>query len=313
MDKNAKIYVAGHNGMVGASIVRALKAKGYSNILTSSKSELDLTNQADVYQFFKMHRPDVVFLAAAKVGGIAANIASPAEFIFKNLMIQNNIIDAAYLHKCKKFIFLGSSCIYPRHAPQPMKEEHMLTGLLEPTNEMYAIAKIAGVKMCEAYRKQYDFDAVTIQPPNLFGEGDHFELEKAHVVSALFHRFYKAKNEGAQKIEIWGTGNARRELRYVDDAAEACLFAMENDFGEESFFNAGTNSDVTIYDLAHKIAGLVGYQGEISFDTTKPEGMPKKLMDSSKINALGWRNRYNLDEGLHKMYHYFLNTYADKI
>lgn len=312
-EKSSKIYVAGHNGMVGGALLRLLKVQGYNNVITSTRQEVDLKNQKSVNEFFESEKPDVVFLAAAKVGGIAANIAAPAEFIYENLSIQTNVIQAAFNQGCKKFIFLGSSCIYPRECPQPMKEEYILTGSLEPTNEMYAIAKIAGVKMCEAYRRQYGFDAVTIQPPNLYGEGDHFELDKSHVVGALFHRFYKAKKENAPYLDVWGTGKAFRELMYVDDAAKACLFAMENNLGKESFFNAGTNEDVSIAELANKIKSIVGYEGEIRFDPTKPDGMPRKLMDSRRLNNKGWNNELSFDEGMQKMYNYFLKTFAHKI
>jgi GDP-L-fucose synthase len=313
ISKYSKIYVAGHKGMVGGALLRLLKIQGYKNVITSTRQQVDLKNQNMVSTFFENEKPDVVFLAAAKVGGIAANIAAPAEFIYENLAIQTHVIQASYEQGCKKFIFLGSSCIYPRECPQPMKEEYMMTGKVEPTNEMYAIAKIAGVKMCEAYRKQFDFDAVTIQPPNLYGEGDHFELDKSHVMAALFHRFYKAKKENVPFLEVWGTGKACRELMYVDDAAKACLFAMENNLGDNSFFNAGTNEDITIAKLAHTIKDIVGYEGEIRFDSTKPDGMPRKLMDSSLLNSKGWHNELSFDEGMQKMYDYFLKTFAHKI
>jgi GDP-L-fucose synthase len=313
ISKYSKIYVAGHKGMVGGALLRLLKIQGYKNVITSTRQQVDLKNQNMVSTFFENEKPDVVFLAAAKVGGIAANIAAPAEFIYENLAIQTHVIQASYEQGCKKFIFLGSSCIYPRECPQPMKEEYMMTGKVEPTNEMYAIAKIAGVKMCEAYRKQFDFDAVTIQPPNLYGEGDHFELDKSHVMAALFHRFYKAKKENVPFLEVWGTGKACRELMYVDDAAKACLFAMENNLGDNSFFNAGTNEDITIAKLAHTIKDIVGYEGEIRFDSTKPDGMPRKLMDSSLLNSKGWHNELSFDEGMQKMYAYFLETFAHKI
>ena len=307
MDKNALIYVAGHRGLVGSALCRALKRAGYNNQLTRTHAELDLCDQAAVRAFFAQHRPHVVVLAAAKVGGIHANATYPAEFIYENLQIQNNVIDSAYRNSCKKLLFLGSSCIYPKMCPQPIKEEYLLTGPLESTNDAYALAKIAGIKMCQAYRKQYGFDAISAMPTNLYGPGDNYHPENSHVIPALIRRFHEAKMAGAEKVTIWGTGKALREFLYVDDMAEACVFLLENysDFGH---VNVGCGSDISIIDTARLIARTVGFEGRIDTDSTKPDGTPRKLMDSSKLFSMGWKPRMSLEEGLAASYQWFCHT-----
>jgi len=307
---NPKIYVAGHRGMVGSAIVRNLEAKGFTNIVTRTHVELDLTNQAAVKEFFEIEKPDQVYLAAAKVGGIHANNAYPAEFIYDNLMVQNNVIHQAFVHGVKKLLFLGSSCIYPKLAPQPMSEVALLTGKLEPTNEPYAIAKIAGIKMCESYNRQYGsihgVDYRSVMPTNLYGSGDNYHPENSHVIPALIRRFHEAKINKAPEVVIWGTGTPRREFLYVDDMAAASIFVMDLDkkiydqYTEpmQSHINVGFGSDVTINELAHKIARAIGYQGNISFDPSKPDGAPRKWMDSGRLNHLGWNAKIGLDEGL---------------
>ena len=299
MLKSAKIYVAGSNGMVGSAIVRTLEAKGYSNIVVKSSKELDLKNQQAVHDFFNQEQPEYVFLAAAKVGGIHANNTYPATFIYDNLMIQSNVIQAAYEFNVKKLLFLGSSCIYPKFAPQPIKEEYLLTGSLEPTNEAYAIAKIAGLKMCQFYKQQYGCNFISAMPTNLFGINDNFNLENSHVLPALLRKFIEAKQNNKQEVTIWGSGTPMREFLFVDDLAEACLFLMESYNGVETV-NIGTGEDVSIKELAETIMNIVGFEGNLIFDASKPDGAPRKLLDVSKINALGWKHQTNLEEGIQK-------------
>lgn len=307
MRKEAKIYVAGHRGLVGSAILRKLRAEGYSNIITRTHQELDLTNQQAVYQFFEAERPEYVFLAAAKVGGILANSTYPADFIRENLLIQTNVIDAAYRYGVKKLLFLGSSCIYPKFAPQPIKEEYLLTGALEPTNEPYAVAKIAGIKMCQAYNKQYGTNFICVMPTNLYGPGDNFDLETSHVLPALIRKFHEAKVTGAPHVVVWGSGTPRREFLHVDDLADACLFLMNN-YDSSEIINIGVGKDLTIAELAQLIKEIVGYKGEIVFDTTKPDGTPRKLLDVSKIFNLGWRPRILLEDGIRSTYEWFVRN-----
>ena len=307
MDKDSLIYVAGHRGLVGSAICRALASAGYKKLLTRTHAELDLCDQVAVRDFFTQHKPDVVVLAAAKVGGIHANATYPAEFIYQNLQIQNNVIDSAYRNDCKKLLFLGSSCIYPKLCPQPIKEEYLLTGPLEPTNDAYALAKIAGIKMCQAYRKQYGFDAISAMPTNLYGPGDNYHPENSHVIPALIRRFHEAKVAGAEKVTIWGTGNARREFLYVDDMAEACVFLLEN-YSDFEHVNVGYGSDISIIDTARLIARAVGFEGRIDTDPTKPDGTPRKLMDCSKLFNMGWKPRVGLEEGLAASYQWFCHA-----
>jgi GDP-L-fucose synthase len=302
-----RIFVAGARGMVGGAIARALASAGYDNVLAPGRDELDLGDQAAVDAWFAEHRPAQVFLAAAKVGGIHANNAYPAEFIHDNLVIETNVIHSAWRHGVRKLCFLGSSCIYPKHAPQPMKEEHLLTGPLEPTNEWYAIAKIAGVKMCQAYRRQYGFDAISLMPTNLYGPGDNFHPENSHVLPALIRRFQEARESGAGEVVIWGTGTPRREFLHVDDLAEACLFLMERYSGEE-IANVGVGEDIAILDLARLVAEVVGFEGEIRTDPSKPDGTPRKLLDVSRLQELGWRARIGLREGIEATYRWFLEN-----
>lgn len=307
MDKDSKIYVAGHTGLVGSAIVRNLQSKGYTNIITRTHKELDLTNQEAVRKFFEEERPEYVFLAAAKVGGIRANSTYPADFIYENLMIECNVIKAAHDYKVKKLLFLGSSCIYPKMAPQPIKEEYLLSGYLEPTNEAYAIAKIAGLKMCQYFKRQYGDNFISCMPTNLYGPNDNFDLENSHVIPALIRKFHEAKIENKPYVEIWGTGTPRREFLYVDDMADACVFLMENYDGEETV-NVGTGKDVTIRELAEIISKVVGYKGELKFDTSKPDGTPRKLLDVSKLNELGWKYKVELVDGIRKTYEWFLEN-----
>lgn len=304
MEKEARIFVAGHKGLVGSAIVRQLNKDGYSNILLRSRSELDLTDQAATDAFFAYYKPDYVFLAAAKVGGICANMTYPADFIFDNIIIQANAISAAHRNEVKKLLFLGSSCIYPRLALQPMREEYLLTGELEPTNEPYAIAKIAGIKMCEAYRKQYGDNYVSVMPTNLFGINDSFDLVNCHVLPALIRKFHEATMEKAPTVTIWGSGKSRREFMFVDDLAEACVFLMNN-YNEKEIINVGTGMDLTISELACMVSTIVGYKGEIVYDFSKPDGMPQKLLDVSKINKLGWKSKTPLYEGIKKTYEWY--------
>lgn len=306
MEKHSKIYIAGHRGMVGSAIYRKLQKEGFTNLITKTSDELDLRNQQAVVDFFEATRPEYVFLAAAKVGGIMANNSFRADFLYENLAIQNNVIHQSYVVGVKKLMFLGSSCIYPKMAPQPLKEEYLLTGLLEETNEPYAIAKIAGIKMCDAYRAQYDCNFISVMPTNLYGYNDNYHPQNSHVLPALIRRFDEAKKSGAKEVIIWGSGTPMREFLFADDLADACYFLMQN-YNEPSFLNIGTGEDLTIKDLALLIKGIVGYDGEISFDTTKPDGTPRKLMDVSKLHSLGWKHQIELKEGLQLAYQDYLN------
>lgn len=307
MEKDSLIYVAGHRGLVGSAICRALTRDGYTNLLTRTHAELDLCDQAAVRDFFARHKPDIVILAAAKVGGIHANSTYPAEFIYSNLQIQNNVIDCAYRNDCKKLLFLGSSCIYPKLCPQPIKEEYLLTGPLEPTNEAYALAKISGIRMCQAYRKQYGFDAISAMPTNLYGPGDNYHPENSHVLPALIRRIHEAKESGAKTVSIWGTGNALREFLHVDDMAEACVFLLRN-YSDFEHVNVGSGKECTILEVAKLIAQVIGFEGEITTDTSKPDGTPRKLMDSGKLFAAGWHPRIDLKAGLSDTYADFLKN-----
>lgn len=307
MERDAKIYVAGHNGMVGSAIHRKLQENGYNNFVLKTHGELDLTDQQAVEGFFREEHPDYVFLAAARVGGIAANLAAPVEFLMENLQIQCNVIGCAYRHHVKKLMFLGSSCIYPKDAPQPLKEEYLMTGLLEPTNEGYAVAKIAGLKLCEYYRRQYGVDFISVMPCNLYGYHDNFDPEKSHVVPGLIRRFHEAKEKKQGSVTIWGSGRAYRELLFVDDMADACLYLMEN-YSGEGFVNIGYGRDYTVMEIAKAVGKVVGYEGEIRTDTARPEGMRRKLVDSGKLNGLGWKPRYTLEEGLRMTYGWYLEN-----
>ncbi len=301
MQTNEKIYIAGHRGMVGSAIKRRLEKAGFTNFVTRTSSELDLRNQAAVEAFFAAEKPEYVFLAAAKVGGIVANNTYRAEFIYDNLMIQNNVIHQAYVHGVKKLMFLGSSCIYPKLAPQPLKEEYLLTGLLEPTNEPYAIAKIAGIKLCDAYRSQYGADFISVMPTNLYGPNDNYDLQNSHVLPALLRKFHDAKEKGDPAVTIWGTGTPLREFLHADDMADACYFLMQQ-YSEPGPINIGVGKDISIADLAAMIRKIVGYEGELQFDTTKPDGTPRKLMDVSKLTGLGWKASIHLEEGIRSVY-----------
>jgi len=312
MNKDSKIYVAGHKGMVGSAILRKLQKEGYSNIITKTSKELDLRIQKDVDDFFKHEKPKYVFLAAAKVGGILANNTYRAEFIYDNLMIQSNVIHSAYKYGVKKLLFLGSSCIYPKYAPQPMKEEYLLSGYLEPTNEPYAIAKIAGIKMCEAYRYQYGCNFISAMPTNLYGPNDNYDLNNSHVLPALIRKFHEAKIYNKKEVIVWGTGNPRREFMHVDDLADACLFLMLN-YNDSQFVNVGTGKDISIRELAELIKTIVGYEGNIIFDTTKPDGTPRKLLDLNYVHSLGWHHKIELEEGIKMTYQDFLKNQLPKI
>jgi len=301
MEKNSKIYVAGHQGMVGSAIVRKLRQEGYDQIITRTSKELDLRDQIAVNDFFVTEKPDYVFLAAAKVGGILANNTRRGEFLYENLMIQNNVIHASYLNNVMKLMFLGSSCIYPKLAPQPLKEDYLLTGELEPTNEPYAIAKIAGIKMCDAYRAQYGCNYISVMPTNLYGPNDNYDLNNSHVLPALIRKVITAKKNADTTVTIWGTGTPKREFLYVDDLAEACYYLMEN-FNEAGLVNIGVGEDLSILELAELVVKIVGYEGKIITDTTKPDGTPRKLMDVSKLNAKGWKAKISLEEGIKKVY-----------
>lgn len=305
MEKNAKIYVAGHRGMVGSAIFRKLQVEGYSNLLIRSSQELDLRNQQAVADFFTSEKPDYVFLAAAKVGGIVANNTYRADFLYENLAIQNNVIHQAYLHGVKKLLFLGSSCIYPKLAPQPLKEDYLLTGLLEPTNEPYAIAKIAGIKLCDAYRDQYGCNFISVMPTNLYGYNDNYHPENSHVLPALIRKFHEAKTSGAASVTVWGTGSPLREFLFADDLAEACYFLMQQ-YHEAGLVNIGTGHDLSIKDLALLVKEVVGFSGDLVFDTSKPDGTPRKLLDVSKLHTLGWKHHIELPEGLALAYQDFL-------
>jgi GDP-L-fucose synthase len=316
MDKNSTIFVAGHRGLVGSAILRRLQTEGYKRLVTRSRAELDFTDQSAVEQFFADERPEYVVLAAAKVGGILANHSYPAEFIQDNLLIQTLVIDAAYRYGVKKFIFLGSSCIYPKHAPQPMKEEYLLSGPLEPTNEPYAVAKIAGIKMCQAYQSQYGFNAISVMPTNLYGPGDNFDLESSHVLPALIRKFHEAKISGAPSVVVWGSGTPRREFLHVDDLAAACLFLMAQpdarlrEVAPDGIINVGAGEDIEIRELADVIRREMGSTSAIVFDQTKPDGTPRKLLDVSRMRELGWTARIPLREGIQSTYRWFSNSWS---
>jgi GDP-L-fucose synthase len=301
MQQNAKIYVAGHKGMVGSALVRALIAAGYSNIIARTSKELDLRNQQAVMQFFEKEQPEYVFLAAAKVGGIVANNTYRAQFVYENLMIEANIIHAAYTYGVKKLLFLGSSCIYPKMAPQPLKEEYLLSGYLEHTNQPYAIAKIAGIEMCDAYRAQYGCNFISAMPTNLYGPNDNYDLNTSHVLPALLRKFITATRAGQAEVQLWGTGQPKREFLHVDDLADACLFLMQH-YNEPGLVNIGWGKDISIAELAHLIQHITGFKGHIQFDTSKPDGTPRKLMDVAKLNNLGWHARISLEQGLRMVY-----------
>lgn len=309
MEKSAKIYVAGHRGMVGSAIVRNLQSNGYTNIITKTSAELDLRNQQAVTNFFAQNKPEYVFLAAAKVGGIVANNTLRADFLYENLAIQNNVIHNAHVHGVTKLLFLGSSCIYPKLASQPLVEESLLSGFLEPTNEPYAIAKIAGIKMCEAYRTQYGCNFISVMPTNLYGPNDNYDLTNSHVLPALIRKFHEAKTNNAPTVECWGTGSPLREFLHADDMAAACVFLMET-YNENQFLNIGTGHDLTIKTLSEMVAKTVGYNGQIVWNTDKPDGTPRKLMDVSKLHNLGWHHTINLEEGIALAYTDFLENYT---
>lgn len=312
MEKQAKIYIAGHRGMVGSAILRRLQQDGYSNFVFRSSKELDLRNQADVQSFFEAERPDYVFLAAAKVGGIFANNTYRGEFLYENLMIQNNVIHNAYLTGVKKLMFLGSSCIYPKLAPQPLKEEYLLSGYLEPTNEPYAIAKIAGIKLCEAYRSQYGCNFISVMPTNLYGPNDNYDLSNSHVLPALIRKFHEAKINDAPAVEVWGTGSPLREFLHADDMADACVFLMKTYDGAD-FVNIGTGKDLSIKALAELIKHVVGYEGDLVWNTSKPDGTPRKLMDVSKLHGLGWQHKIELEEGIRHTYEQFAESVMSEL
>jgi GDP-L-fucose synthase len=306
MNVTDKIFVAGHRGMVGSAIVRKLENDGFKNIVTRTSKELDLRNQQSVNEFFEIEKPNYVFLAAAKVGGIQANNIYRADFLYDNLQIQNNVIHAAYKNNVSKLLFLGSSCIYPKLAPQPLKEEFLLTGELEPTNEPYAIAKIAGIKMCESYRRQYGCNFISAMPTNLYGPNDNYDLNNSHVLPALIRKFHTAKISKSHFVEVWGTGSPLREFLHVDDLADACLHLMKN-YNEEIFVNVGCGSDISIKDLAHLVKEIIGFEGDLIFDTTKPDGTPRKLMDVSKLKSFGWSPKIGLEDGIKSVYSDLLN------
>jgi len=302
MEKNSRIYIAGHRGMVGSAIMRRLVREGYTKFIVRTSNDLDLRNQKAVADFFDLEKPDYVFLAAAKVGGILANNTYRAEFLYDNLMIQNNVIHESYLHGVKKLLFLGSSCIYPKMAPQPLREDYLLTGLLEPTNEPYAIAKIAGIKMCDAYRDQYNCNFVSVMPTNLYGPNDNYDLSKSHVLPALLRKFHEARQNGAQSVTVWGSGTPRREFLHADDMADACLFVMNN-YDQPGFVNIGVGEDVSIAELAELIKKITGFEGTIVWDSSKPDGTPRKLLDVSKLKQLGWESKIGLVKGITSVYH----------
>lgn len=301
MEKHSKIYIAGHRGMVGSSIKRRLESMGYERLVTRTSEELDLRDQRAVADFFREERPEYVFLAAAKVGGIVANNTFRADFIYENLAIQNNVIYQSYKFPVRKLMFLGSSCIYPKLAPQPLKEEYLLTGLLEPTNEPYAIAKIAGIKMCDAFRSQYGCNFISVMPTNLYGPNDNYDLKQSHVLPALIRKFHEAKVSGSPEVEIWGSGTPRREFLHSDDLADACVFLMQH-YDEAGFINIGVGEDIAIKDLAMLVKGIVGYEGDLAFNTAMPDGTPRKLMDVTKLTSLGWKARIALEEGIRAVY-----------
>ncbi len=308
MERTGKIYIAGHRGLVGAAILRRLEREGCGPVVTKTSAELDLRDQAAVADFFRAEQPQYVFLAAARVGGIHANNTYPGAFIYDNLAIQTNVIHQSYLHGVKKLLFLGSSCIYPKHAPQPMCEEHLMTGPLEPTNEPYAVAKIAGISMCRAYRRQYGFAAISLMPTNLYGPGDNFDLENSHVLPALIRKFYEARRDGRSQVVIWGTGAPRREFLHVDDLADACLYLMDR-YDEPEIINVGTGKDISILELAALIKEVTGFRGEIVMDSAKPDGTPRKLLDVGKISALGWKPQIGLRAGIEQTCKWFADHY----
>jgi GDP-L-fucose synthase len=305
LNKDEKIYVAGHRGLVGSAIIRRLEIEGYNNIIVRTSKELDLREQHQVKDFFQTEKPEYIFLAAAKVGGIYANNTYPAEFIYENLAIQNNVIHQSYLNDVKKLLFLGSSCIYPKYAKQPMIEEYLLTGELEPTNEPYAIAKIAGIKMCQSYNRQYGTNYISVMPTNLYGPNDNFDLKNSHVLPALIRKFHEAKCNNQEAVEIWGTGSPRREFLYADDLAEVCIYLMNN-IETNDIINIGTGTDITIKDLALLIKDIVGFSGEITFDTSKPDGTPRKLLNVNRLKELGWESKISLEDGIYQTYKWFL-------
>ena len=310
MNKNAKIYIAGHRGLVGSAIVRKLEAEGYSNVVMRTSRELDLREQAAVRDFLASEKPDYVFLAAARVGGILANESYPADFIYQNLMIEANVIEASHQAGVKKLLCLGSTCIYPKLAPQPLKEEYLLSGPLEPTNEWYAVAKIAGIKLCQAYQRQYGCKFISAMPTNLYGPQDNFDLESSHVLPALMRKFHEAKANNEPSVTVWGSGKPRREFLHVDDCADACLFLMEH-YEDEAIVNIGVGEDLTIAELAELVGKVVGYQGEIAYDTSRPDGTPRKLVDVAKINGLGWQASIPLEEGIRSTYAWFQENVAE--
>jgi GDP-L-fucose synthase len=310
LNQASRIYVAGHRGLVGGAVVRALAHQGYRNLLLRTHQELDLREQSAVRAMFESERPEAVILAAARVGGIHANSTQPAAFIRDNLLVQDNVIDAAYRSGVAKFVFLGSSCVYPKFAPQPIKEEYLLTGPLEPTNEWYAVAKIAGLKMCQAYRREYGFNAISLMPTNLYGPGDNFDLQNAHVLPALIRRFHEARQRGDETLSIWGTGTPRREFLHVDDLADAVVYLM-NHYDSEDIVNVGWGEDVTIRQLAELIQKACGYQGRLLFDTSKPDGTPRKLLDTTRLTALGWRPKIALEAGVESTYAWFREHVAE--
>lgn len=309
MARDARIYVAGHLGMVGSALWRELQHQGFSRLVGRSIDELDLLDAASIRRFYAEEKPEYVLVAAAKVGGIVANDAFPAQFLYENLQIQNHLIHGAYEAGVRKLLFLGSSCIYPKHAPQPLKEESLLTGPLEPTNQWYAIAKIAGIKMCQAYRRQYGCDFISVMPTNLYGPNDNYDLRTSHVLPALIRKFHEAKVKGANTVVCWGTGNPLREFLFVEDLARACVFLLEN-YSDEQFVNIGYGSDLTIRELAELVKRVIGFEGEIAWDTTKPDGTPRKLMDSSRLFALGWRPQVDLETGIRLAYNDFLKRFS---
>lgn len=310
MDKNSKIYIAGHNGLVGSSLVNRLYELGYKNLILRNRGQLNLKDRSKVFNFFMKHQPDYVFLAAAKVGGILANDTHPVDFIMDNLSIEMNVIECSYISSVKKLLFLGSSCIYPRDCKQPIKEEYLLTGPLEKTNEQYAIAKIAGIKMCQAYNKQYKKKFISVMPTNLYGQGDHFDLETSHVLPALIRKFHDAKVSGKEEVVIWGTGSPKREFLYVEDLSDACIYLMCN-YNSSEVINIGTGEDISIKNVAKLVSDVVGFCGKIVYDSSKPNGTPRKLLNVSKLHALGWKHQTSLKNGLNKTYKWCLDNCLD--
>ena len=310
LDRDTRVFVAGHRGLVGSAMVRALEREGYRNLLLRTREELDLTEQGAVRAMFERERPEAVIMAAARVGGIHANNTQPATFIRDNLLVQDNVIDAAHRSGVAKFVFLGSSCVYPKFAPQPIKEEYLLTGSLEPTNEWYAIAKIAGLKMCQAYRRQYGFNAISLMPTNLYGPGDNFDLQNSHVLPALVRRFHEAKERGDESLSVWGSGTPRREFLHVDDLADATLYLLKH-YDDEGIVNVGWGEDVTIRELAELVRTVCGYRGRLEFDPSKPDGTPRKLLDTSRLTSLGWRPKITLEAGIQSTYAWYREHIAE--